>query len=142
MKRIFLDTNVLLDVFLERDPFCLPAQIIWSQAERKEIRAALSALSVNNIFFIIRKLSSREKAYLAVETLVKIFKVIDTTSSILTLALKARFPDFEDAVQYYSAAKFRAETIISRDPAGFEEGKIPVMDAAQWLTLMTPANKE
>lgn len=135
VKKLFIDTNILLDVFLERDPFCLPAQILWSQVERKEIRAAVSAVSVNNIFFIIRRLSSKERAYAAVETLTKIFKILDTTSSIILKALRARLPDFEDAIQYYSALQFGAEAIISRDPSGFEEGKIAVMDAAQFLAF-------
>lgn len=136
MKRIFLDTNILLDVFLERSPFFHPAQIVWSLAETKKIRAALSAVSIINIFYVIKKLSSASKAYEAITALPQIFKVVDTTSSLLSKALKAGFSDFEDSVQYFSALKFGAKAIISRDPAGFASSKIPVIDAVEYLALL------
>lgn len=136
MKRVFVDTNILLDVLLERIPFVRPAQIIWSLAERKEIQAAISALSVSNIFFIINKLASREKAYLAVDTLLKIFKISEITGGMISKALAARFPDFEDAVQYFCALKSGARAILTRDPAGYLQSKLPVMDGNEYLALI------
>lgn len=141
MKRILLDTNILLDVFLERHPFCQPAQIIWTLAEKKKIQAAISAISINNIFFIMKKLTSNEKAYWAVETLLEIFKIIGVTPQIIRKALKVRFPDFEDAIQYQTALKFRAHAIISRDPSGFEKSTIPVLDGPQFLILSESRKK-
>ena len=135
MKRVFLDTNILLDVFLERDPFCHPAQIVWSLAEKKKIRAAVSAVSVSNIFFILERLSSKDKAYRAIETLVELFKIENVTSRIISEALSLRHADFEDAIQYFSALKFRAKVILTRDPKGFEGSKIPVMNCDEYLAL-------
>lgn len=134
-KRIFLDTNILLDVLLERGPFCQPAQLVWSLAERKEIKAGISAVSLNNVFFIIKKLASKEKAYFAINTLVEIFKICPVTSQTISKALKLDLPDFEDALQYICALQFRAKTIITRDFSGFKKSKISVMDASQYLTL-------
>ncbi|MBI2981030.1 MAG: PIN domain-containing protein [Deltaproteobacteria bacterium] len=136
MKRIFLDTNILLDVLLARDPFCQRAQTVWSLAEKKEIVAAISTVSVSNVFFIIKKLSSREKAYEAVSVLAEIFKLVEVGAQTVSKSLQARFPDFEDAVQYYSALKFRAKAILSRDPSGFRGGKIPVMSCSEYLALL------
>lgn len=135
MERIFLDTNILLDVFLERHPFCQAAQSIWTLSEKKKIRSAISAVSVNNIFFIVRKLSTPTKAYWAVQTLLETFNVIDVNHSILRRALIARLPDFEDGLQYYSALRFRARAIITRDPSGFSQSQIPIMDSPQYLAL-------
>lgn len=134
-KRIFLDTNILLDVLLERDPFCQPAQLVWSLAERREIKAGISAASLNNVFFVIKKLASREKAYFAINTLVQIFKISPITSQTVLKALKLGLPDFEDALQYSCALQFRAKTILTRDPSGFQKSKIPVMDASQYLSF-------
>lgn len=136
MKRIFLDTNILLDVFLARDPFCQPAQVVWSLAEKREIAAAISTLSVSNVFFIIKKISSGEKAYEAIATLTEIFELIEVGAQTVSRALQARFPDFEDAIQYYSALKFRAKAILSRDPSGFRDNKIAVMSCSEYLALL------
>ena len=135
MKKIFLDTNILLDVLLERHPFCSPAQEIWSLAEKKKVKAGISAISISNIFFIVKKLSSTEKAYHAIQTLMEIFKVLDVNSRTLRKALQLRKPDYEDSIQYLCARQLRADVIISRDAAGFHGVGIPVMDASQYLSL-------
>lgn len=134
MKKIFLDTNILLDVFLERSPFCQPAQMIWTLVEKKKIRGAISAISVNNIFFILKKLAGNEKAYTATESLTESFKIIDVGSKMILQALKTRFNDFEDGIQYLSAIKFRADAIISRDSSGFAKSEIPIFDGPQFLS--------
>lgn len=135
MKKIFLDTNILLDVFLERHPFCEPAQIIWSLVERKKLNGAISAISILNSFFIIKKLASTEKAYQAIAALQEGFKIIAADGPLLKTAYQGHFPDFEDAIQYYSAVKFKADAIISRDPSGFIQSKIPILDGPQFLAL-------
>jgi len=133
MKKIFLDTNILLDVFLERQPFCIPAQKIWTLAERKEIEAAISVISINNSFFIIKKLTSAGKAYEAIEVLTKIFKLIELNSPMIHKALKTNNSDFEDTLQYLAAKKFRANAIISRNLTGFKKSEIPILDSSQYL---------
>lgn len=138
MKKIFLDTNVLLDVLLERDPFYGPAQVVWSLVEKKKIRGAISAVSATNIFFILSKLSSSERAYQALETLAGIFEIEKVAAQTISKALSLRFEDFEDAVQYCSALQFGAKAIISRDPKGFGRSKIPIMNCSEFLALILP----
>lgn len=133
MKRIFVDTNILLDVLLDRAPFSEPAQRLWSHAERRVIRAAISGVSIHNVFFIVRKLSSVEKGYKAIDTLASIFDLVDLSGPMIRKALQIRFPDFEDGLQYVSALKYRAQAIISRDPDGFLESRVPVMDCDEYL---------
>lgn len=142
MKRIFIDTNILLDVFLERDPFCRPAQIVWSLAEKRRVRAAISAVSVSNIFYILERLSSEDKAYRAIETLTEIFKIQDVTSRIIGEALSFRHADFEDAIQYFCALKFRANVILSRDPKGFADSRIPVMNCSEYLVFPSASSSD
>ena|SRR3989338_5498781 len=132
--RVFLDTNILLDVFLEREPFCLPAQKIWVLSEKKKIKAAISALSVSHVYFIIQKLSSRDKAGLAVIALLKMFKILEVNSQIIRKAHQSHFPDFEDAIQYFCALKFRSQAIVTRDPDGFIDSVIPVLDPVLYLS--------
>lgn len=133
MKKIFVDTNILLDVFLAREPFYQAAQILWALLLKKDVKAAISAISVNNCFFIINKLAGPEKAYVAIDALSDFFSIIDLDAGILNRARRARFSDFENAVQYFSAKKFSAQAIISRDLHGFEKDDVAVMDVTQFL---------
>jgi len=136
VKRIFLDTNILLDVLLEREPFWPRAQQVWSLVEHRKIKAAVSTLSVSNVFFIVKRLANREKAYWAIELLSELFQLVAVTPTMIRTALQARFPDFEDAIQYYCAHAFRAKAIISRDDTGFAKSTIPVLDCAQYVALL------
>ena len=136
MKKIFCDTNILLDVFLEREPFCRPAQILWSLAERRSVVAAVSAVSIANIHYIMKRLTSSEKANRAVRAVVETFKIVDLSRDVFDKAFKIHGSDFEDSIQYVSALKFRADAIISRDLSGFPSAKIPVMDAVEYLALL------
>lgn len=136
MKKIFVDTNILLDVFLDRQPFCHPAQVLWTLSQTKKIQAAISAISINNIFFIIKKSASIEKAYVAVESLLDFFEIIELNSHILSKAFKMNREDFEDAIQYQSALKFGAEAIVTRDPSGFTKSILPILDTSQYLALL------
>lgn len=136
MKRIFLDTNILLDVFLERHPFCTSAQQVWTLVENKRLHAAISAISVMNIFFIMRKLTSVAKAHQAVRALIESFTIIETSARLISRALRSEISDLEDAVQYYSALKSGSMAIITRDPHGFKTSLIPVFDCAQYLVYL------
>jgi len=102
--------------------------------ERGKPLGFISAVSVSNIDYIVRKLGSKEKAHWAVETLAKIFKIVPIDQKMIQKALALRFSDFEDALQYLAALRCGAKVIISRDPDGFRRGSLPIMDAAQFLS--------
>ena len=134
MKSAFLDTNILLDVLLNREPFVTWAQQIWTLAIQKKIKASISAASLLNCFYIIRKVKTNEQTYTVIENLVKIFHVIAVDSKIISKALQTRFDDFEDGVQYQCALKARSQTIITRDPKGFVKSKIQILDPLLFTT--------
>ena len=134
MKKIFLDTNILLDVFLERKHFLQAAQRIWTLCEEKIVHGSISAISVNNVFFVIKKLANTEKAYQAVGILLDCFKVIEVNQNNLSKAYGLMFPDFEDAIQYQSALQWGAQVLITRNSTGFKNSEISIMDAAMYLS--------
>ena len=102
MKRIFIDTNILLDVLMERGEFAEPAQMIWGLVQQRIIKASVAAISFNNIFHIVRKSSASSGIYEALELLQRDFIVMPLDDIILKRALAERWPDFEDAIQYHS----------------------------------------
>ncbi len=83
--KIFFDTNILLDVLLEREPFYEQAAILWSLVEKEKLTGYISAISVNNIFYISRKYKGQENAEKIIDIILEIFTVIPLDYEILKL---------------------------------------------------------
>ena len=133
---IFIDTDILLDVLAERMAFYPPASRLWTLAEKRKIRAFISAISFNNIFYIVRKISGKEKAKEALSLLRDIFQIVPVDKDIISLALEAPMDDFEDAVQYFCARKINANYIITRNAQDFPYPKPIPLTADEFLVLL------
>ena len=131
--RVFVDTNVLLDVFAQREPFCADAMRIWTLAESGRIEASVSALSFSNCYYLVRKHSGRGNAEKAIRLLRDTFTPVDLTAQVLNQAIDAELNDFEDAIQFYSAMRARAACIITRNPDHFPRSHVGVFSPAEFL---------
>jgi predicted nucleic acid-binding protein len=138
MKPVFVDTNVLLDVLMAREPLLSSSSAVLDLIDRGIVKAGLSAISINNVFFILKKNSGSVKAYEVIETLQSLFTIVDLTSKLIKKSIEARWADFEDAIQYHSALAFKASVIISRDGKGFKNSRIPVMTPQEFLAVSIP----
>jgi predicted nucleic acid-binding protein len=101
--KIFIDTNILFDVLTEREPFYENSAIIWSMVEKDIVKGYIFAISVNNIYYIIKKQKGTREAEKLIDKILKDFKVISLTFEILKLARTINEKDFEDIIQYFSA---------------------------------------
>ena len=133
MKRVFLDTNIVLDLLAHRMPFYSEAARLFSLADKKEIILSISALCLADSNYILsRHLPSAE-----VRPILRKFKVLVNVlpldDKITDLALNSDFHDFEDAIQYYTAIVNEQDLIITRNQADFKESKLPVMNAGEFL---------
>ena len=124
---VLLDTNVLLDVLLERQPFVGEAQRLWSLAEAGLIRACVSPVSFLNVYYIVRRLASRSQADRAVRGMRAIFQVVPVDLAIIDQAIETPLRDFEDALQHACAVRARAVCIVTRDERHFSRSSVPVM---------------
>jgi predicted nucleic acid-binding protein len=131
--RILVDTNVLLDVFLERAPHYRHSAAIWGLAESHREDVYISAISFNNIHYIMRKLKGKDCAQRAVEVLNAVFHIAPLDHEVLTKAVMAKAPDFEDAIQFYSALSIGADCIVSRNIKDFPQDTLPVWSAEAFL---------
>lgn len=132
----FIDTNVLLDVLACRKPFHAAASRIWTLAERGSVRAFVSAISFNNIYYITRKASGKERADQALRLLRDVFEVVPVDARILNLAMDDRIADFEDAMQFHSAVQSRVRHLVTRDPDDFPGGTITIISPTEYLALV------
>lgn len=131
--KVFIDTNVLLDVLGNRPPFYDDAAAIWTLAEQRKLHAVISAVSLTNIFYIINKLGSRAVAIKAIRQLSNIFSIAACDEKVNQEALELDLKDFEDAVQLITATHSRAKCLITRNPSHFPNDSVPILTPAEFL---------
>ena len=136
MKKILVDSDVILDLMLERDMFFNPAAELFNLIEKKKIKASVSALHFSNLHYIIRKVKSNELAKSVLRKLAIIVNILSIDEKTIELALESDFPDFEDAIQYYACLDNDIDVIVTRNKKDFKSGKLPVMTAEEYLAAL------
>jgi predicted nucleic acid-binding protein len=137
MRRILLDTNILLDVFLERKPFVQDAVSLIKAVEQNRIQGCVSLLSVAVVHYVVRKQAGTEAASSAVDAMADTFLVAMTSSDVLKKALAVPFRDFEDALQAAVAVESGCEAIITRNSGDFRGGPLPAFTASEYLARLS-----
>jgi len=130
---VLLDTNIILDFFLERDPFLQDAAELFDAIADRKIEGFITASSATDIFYICkRQTCDLMEARQILATTLAVLSVCPVDSAILSLALKSGLPDFEDAVQIACAEVQHLEAIITRNSKDFQTS-VPVLSAKQIL---------
>jgi predicted nucleic acid-binding protein len=139
--KVLIDTNVVLDVLLDRRPFSDPAGILFSMVEKGELSGFLGATTVTTIFYLATKVIGRPGARKEVSKLLSLFEVAPVTRAVLDAALKSRISDFEDAVLCEAATHVGADAIVTRDAAGFKASSLPVYSPEELIRLLLSLGK-
>ena len=135
MKKVYVDSDILLDVFLQRDPFYSPASELLSLADLKLINAISTPLVFSNLFYILRKYTSKNIAMKTLRSIENFVDVISVNGKSVSLALDSKFTDFEDALQYFSCVEAKSDYIVTRNNKDYQHSRIPVISAHQFMTL-------
>lgn len=117
--KILIDTNVILDIALNRKPFVEDAVLLWRLAEQRQITACLSNTSITDIFYIVNKHAGREKARGFVADLLDTFHLADIDEEGFRAALYSGIADFEDAVQYIICYRNGCDALVTRNKGDF-----------------------
>ena len=140
MRRAFLDTNVLLDILLRREPFYEAAARLWLKIESGELEGLVSILSLGTVFYLVRKSADAATARQAIQTICGVLRIADSPGQAGHLALQSRTNDFEDALQYAMATLAGADCFVTRNTSDFpKRGKVPVLTPEQMLRTLTAA---
>src|ERR1700693_4057528 len=119
MKRILLDTDVVLDVLLDRQPYVDASAAAWAVVETGASEGMLAAHAVTTIHYLVRKEMGNIKARRIISAILRVFGVATVDSAIVQEALQLSLSDFEDAVTAAAARLAGCECIVTRDPKGF-----------------------
>ena len=134
MKRLFLDTNIVIDFLLEREEWIDEAASILSLADVGEIEVYCSTLSLATASFFMEKAKMpHDMRRRKLSGFCEICQLSPLDENVARLSLASDFTDFEDALQYYSALAVKAGVIITRNGKDFKNSILPVMTAAEWL---------
>jgi predicted nucleic acid-binding protein len=133
MKKIFLDTNVALDVLLVREPHYPPAASLFSLIEKGALEGYLSSLTFSNLAYILQKTDQRRDSIRLLQTLRPLVHILPVTSRVIDLALASGFKDFEDAVQYYTALEGHVPVLVTRNIRDFSKAEITVCTPDEFL---------
>jgi len=133
MKRLLVDTNILLDLLARRNPFYDEAARMFHMAERSTVELSVSSLSMVNTHYVLKRQLAEQQARKVLRDLRLLVNVLPLDQKITDLALNSDFDDFEDAIQYHTALEFAQEIIITRNLQDFKKSSIPVMTAGQFV---------
>jgi predicted nucleic acid-binding protein len=136
MKRILFDTNIVLDVLLDRKPHVEASASVWSAIEAGVAEGMLAAHAVTTIHYLVRKETGDVKARRIMSAILRVFAVAAVNGAVVQEALQMRLSDFEDAVTAAAARLAGCECIVTRDPKGFRRSPVRALTPEAVMPLL------
>ena len=139
--RVLLDTNIIVDVLQNRQPWCADGQTIFRAVANKQITGCLTAKEVTDIHYFSRRLFRGQedvdaKARQIVGKLLSLFELLDTQAIDCKRALSSHCPDFEDAVMIETAVRADVDCIVTRNQADYNTSPLPVYAPSEIVKLL------
>jgi len=139
--RVLIDTNIVLDFLLQREPFSQDAELLFQAIDVGEVVGYVTATTLTDIFYISRRHTrSIEQARQAVSETLTVMMICPVDRPVLESAFNSGLADFEDAVQIFSAVAQGLEAIVTRDAQGFLSSLIPVLSLQELLQQVRQQN--
>ncbi|GAA4319604.1 PIN domain-containing protein [Mucilaginibacter gynuensis] len=136
MKSIFIDSDILLDALLKREPFDIWAKGVLMLLDNGEYTGCTSVHSLLNTHYIVKKHVGEKAARASIKVLAQKLNILTEDAAVVDQAIASVFSDLEDAVQYYTAVNGRADVIITRNIKDYKNSAIPVLTAEQFLRTL------
>ena len=138
--KILFDTNIILDILLDREPFSGLAVKLISQVEKKEIKGFLGATTITTIYYLASKVAGKKKADREINKLLSIFQIASVNKSVLEEAIKAKFKDFEDAVLHEAAKQVEVQGIVTRNGKDFKKATLSIYSPEELYDMLITIN--
>ena len=132
-KRVFIDSDVILDLLCKREPFYPYAAELFTLGDTKKIELVTTSIVFANVFFILRKILGIEKAKELLRKLRIMVGVIPAGEKIVDLALNSQFNDFEDGLQYFTARENGIKVLVTRNIKDYKENDVIIQTPQEYL---------
>ncbi len=134
MKKVLIDTDVILDFFFDREPFSQNAARILSLCEKKVIVGYVTPVIVSNVYYLLSQKAKQDKVIEKLKTLLSILEILVVEKNSIMVALNSDFKDFEDALQNYAAElDGTISLIITRNTKDYKKSELGVMSPDDFL---------
>ena len=134
MKNILIDTDVILDFFLDREPFSENAAKILSLCEKKEIIGFVTPVIVTNVYYLLSQKGKQEKVIEKLKILLSLLEILIIDKNSIMVALNSDFKDFEDALQNYAAElNGKIDIIVTRNTKDYKKSELGIMNPEEFL---------
>lgn len=137
MKQVLFDSDVLLDVLLNRQPFVVASAQALNTVATEQCHGYLSGHAVTNIYYILQRQLDRSTAHEKLTSLLQRLQVASVTDAVIRAALQSPIIDFEDAVTHEAARAVGLELIVTRNISDFAASSIPAVLPGDWLDEIT-----
>jgi predicted nucleic acid-binding protein len=141
MQKVFIDTDVIIDLLAKRKPFYKRAVILFTLIDRELINAFTSPVVFANLYYILSKKLSRKAAITNLKKLRNFLNIIPVDEKIIDIALDSKFSDYEDAIQYNAAMSSEISILITRNIKDYKNAAITVCSPDEYLKMIR-ARKE
>jgi len=136
--RVLLDTDVVIDFLMAREPFAQRAREIFELNAQRKIRCYIASITPLNVFYVARKSTSLEDRLRIIKQLLLQVEITAIGHEILLRAFDFGFSDYEDAVQYACAEAAGVEALVTRNVNDYENVKLPVLTPNDFLRRVKP----
>ncbi len=134
--KLFLDTNIVIDLLGEREPFYTPAAKIATIADKGMIQIVVSALTYSTVYYLLSKFEDNEVVKEKIRKFKVIAKTADLIGKIIDKGLSSKFTDFEDSLQYFCAVNMDCNILITRNEKDFKQSELPVLTPEEYLNTL------
>lgn len=131
--KLFIDTNVVLDLLQYREPWINDTLVLFQLAKEKRVELIVTDLTIVNVTYIAGKNVDKKKLQETLIGLKRLVTVVSVGDACIEQALNNDFYDFEDTIQYFVAKREQVEYILTRDAKGFTKSDIPVMNVTKFI---------
>ncbi len=136
MKKVLFDSDVLLDILAQRQPFVVFSTQALNTVIRKQVQGFVSGHAITNIFYILRRQIGSDVAKKLIETLLQNLQIASVTDTVIHQALQSPIKDFEDAVTSAAATTAGVEIIVTRNKVDFVGSLVPALSPEEFLKML------
>ncbi len=133
MTRIFIDSDIILDLLAEREPHYIFAAKLFTLVDLQKITAFTSPIVFANLHYLLKKKTSNSSALKNLRKLKTLINILPVDERVIEQSLNSEFNDFEDAIQYFTAVNNGIKLLITRNKADYKKSKISIADAEEFL---------
>ena len=141
MQKIFIDTDIILDLLAERQPFYKNAAALFTLIDRGKLSGFTSPIVFANLHYLLSKQLSKKHAIINLKKLRSLINIVPVDEKIIDFSIESDFKDYEDAIHYYAAISAGISTLITRNIRDYKNPSITVCSPKEFLKMWSAQNQ-